>query len=96
MKNTGVFTPSSFWIEERAAAYGSTGPMFPENAASRRAITEGSNFASGISVRKPPSTPDFARPCGTSAVARFVHVSQTSIAAHGTPATSEFQTSPPP
>jgi hypothetical protein len=93
---TGVFTPFSFWIDERAAVKSATPALLPEKAASRIGSTDGSNEVIGFSLRNAPITPDFARPWGTSAVARFVHVSHVSTAAHGTPATSEFQTAPPP
>ena len=42
------------------------------------------------------TSPDFDRPCGASAGARFVHVITGTIALNGTPATAAFQTAPPP
>src|SRR5436305_5888341 len=40
--------------------------------------------------------PDFDRPCGASAVRRFVHVMIGTAALNGIPPVSAFQTAPPP
>src|SRR4051812_23784842 len=94
--NTGVVTPFKAWIVVRVAANASTSAREPEYAASRVVITPGSIRAGGSAPMKPAITPDLARPCGTSALRRFVHDSTTSTAAHGTPATIDAQTAPPP
>ena len=96
MRKTGVLTPFSFPIDERAAANGVMLARFPANAASRTAKTSGSTRFASSAPRKPAMTPLLARPCGMSAWRRSVQLIETASAAHGTSATSEFQAAPPP
>src|SRR5205809_3360206 len=94
--NVGVASPASFEIGEREAASVFTEAMFvlvtsDDFAASRSA----SQRLSGTRDASSWTSPDFERPCGASAVARFVQVITGTIALNGTPATAAFQTAPP-
>src|SRR5262245_51876791 len=94
--NTGVVTEPSFERLERSAAHGLTAAVFPAKAAAVNDASDGSRRASGIELDRPATRPDLTSPCGKRAEARSVHVSTVTTAAHGTPATRELNTAPPP
>ena len=93
---TGAVTSSSLERLERSAAHGLTIAVCPASAAASTGASEGSRRSGGIVAASPVTSPDFASPCGISAVRRSVQPSNVTTAPHGTPATSEFMTAPPP
>src|SRR2546426_3503051 len=95
--SVGVVTVERREIGERLAASAFTVAMFvlevSDGFAARRS---GSHRLSGTRLASSETRPDFDRPWGASALARFVHVITGTIALNGTPATVAFHTAPPP
>src|SRR4051794_1292716 len=97
ISSVGVATDESREIGERDAASAFTVAMFVlEMSDCFAASSSGSQRLSGTALPSNETSPDLERPCGASAVARFVHVITGTIALKGTPATVAFQTAPPP
>src|SRR4029079_15088006 len=97
ISSVGVVIEESREIGERDAANALTGAMFVlEMSDCFAASNSGSHRLSGTAAAINETSPDLDRPCGASAVARFVHVITGTIALKGTPATVAFQTAPPP
>ena len=97
ISKVGVVIDESREIGEREATSAFTVAMFvlvmsDDFAAS----SSGSHRLSGTSADRYETSPDLDRPCGASAVARFVHVIAGTIALKGTPATVAFHTASPP
>src|SRR6266849_653992 len=93
----GVVTDESCDSGERVEASAVTVAMFVLVTSELwEASRSGSQRLCGMSEASNWTSPDFERPCGASAVARFVHVITGTIALKGTPATVAFQTAPPP
>ena len=97
ISSVGVVIVGSFVTGEReaasaAAAVRSALVVRPADAAS----SCGSQRLVGTSPARYCTSPDFERPCGASAVSRFVHVMIGTAALNGTPLVSAFQTAPPP
>ena len=65
---TGVVTDPSLEMLERASAHALTAATLPANAAAVTASSDGSRRFCGIEPEKLTIAPDFASPCGMSAV----------------------------
>src|SRR4051812_49329126 len=92
-RSVGVVTLPSLEIGERDAASAVTAAgLVPLTSALAVKRSSGSQRLSGTSDARYDTRPDFARPCGASAVSRFVHVITGTIALNATPATVAFQT----
>ena len=97
ISKVGVVIVEMCEIGDRVAASAFTAAMFVlETSDGFAARSSGSHRLSGTAAASSETRPDFGRPCGASAVARFVHVITGTIALNGTPATVAFHTAPPP
>src|SRR5260370_39385852 len=80
--------------EAEGAAAG--GRSVPPGRPAEAARSWGSQRLVGTRPARYCTSPDFERPCGASAVSRFVHVMIGTAALNGTPLVRAFQTAPPP